>query len=1261
MPRSCFSHASLLGLLALVGVFLWAGCSGKQPVAEGPGGAPAAGAPEVAPVALEVARVQGPGGLGGGNLPQGAFLGPGARLEPGATYETGPGTLVELSAGDGRTLRLDGASKVHLDAEGRVTLETGRILSDVPPGAPPISLRVGDDVLTVEVGQAQAERDGETNYYAVVHGHAVVVTGGERMDLGAGATLQTPLAEAPSQRPLLSLAPLERTTWAMVFDEARRLAEDAPPGIGSLTARVPGTNEPFQALQVEEQKVFVSISGRVAVTTVEQTFRNDRAQRLEGRYVFPIPAGASISGLELLVGDRWMKGEFVEKVRARRIYREIVDAVRPRDPALLEWQHGSLFKMRVFPIPPGGTRKIRLHYTEVLPISGTTMAYRYPFGGSDSGAEGTRIGRFVFEGRVDTRALPSGEEIVPLLDAPTTAVQGSDVVVRAEARDFAPAHPVGLDVPAPAMPEGVFAQGGVGPDGRAYVLATVRPELPAPAARPPADVVFVFDRSHGTAPSLWTAARGIFEAVSYDLGPEDRVAVLACDTACDVAPGALAPLGADRRERILSFLDAQVLAGASDVGHMIRTAADVVGGTGRRTVVVYLGDGVPTSGELATDELLRRHADVLDRVEFEAVALGSRADLLLLESVARRSGGDVIAASPTDDLDLAVRELAVRLAVPPLRGAEVSLPPMLEDIHPAGPRAVRPGQILTFTARVADGPHGFSPIFTGPVRISGRDASGAPVRFEATLRADLSPTDHPAARQIAHLWAKDEIDAVTAARGYAAKDEIVRLSRTFGVLSRFTALLVLENEAMYRRFGLHKKPKRRKRKSRVPEPQRPPITPAPAPAKKAKRAAAKARPKAAPMGEPAGGAMPGRPAAASEAEPPAAPARADRRGGSGEGLGGLEPTDADDIQLAGTPEAREQELDGADTGAGGADRFASTRGPRPLEDAADPSRVHDPWPGVRRSRRRPGRMGPRGRIEAPETTTRALARMLPGILAERDARPTSRRLHERLVRTAIAAGDPQAVTYARAWIEADPDHPGAIEALADALTLAGDHVAHRVRAGTFDAAPFRRDDHVRMAGVFGRAGDFERACSHLRAAASIDPSREAVWHMLVGCLVREYGGRADRARAVLDEARGRAALVHESPARDRELRAALDELAGMLARGEATWNPFAPGLPEGRLTIVWQGPRPEHLEIALVSTGGRLDGTPWPIRSRVHQALGAPVVAADRFGPSFVDVINSGEAPVHGTVRIDLGRHTRSYPVSLRPGGRMRLAYVQPR
>src|SRR5260370_14983354 len=76
------------------------------------------------------------------------------------------------------------------------------------------------------------------------------------------------------------------------------------------------------------------------------------------------------------IGDQLVDADIVEKQRAREIYETIL--TEKRDPGLLEWSGGNIFKARVYPIFGQSEKRIRITYTQVLPLQG--HSYRYSYG-----------------------------------------------------------------------------------------------------------------------------------------------------------------------------------------------------------------------------------------------------------------------------------------------------------------------------------------------------------------------------------------------------------------------------------------------------------------------------------------------------------------------------------------------------------------------------------------------------------------------------------------------------------------------------------------------------------------------------------------------------------------------------------------------------------------------------------------------------------------------------------------------------------------
>src|SRR5690606_957429 len=132
-------------------------------------------------------------------------------------------------------------------------------------------------------------------------------------------------------------------------------------------------------------------------------------------YRFPLPPDAQIARLALDVDGRMEEGSFVERDRAAAIWRGVIrNATAPRqrrndeefiwvpgpwrDPAILEWQRGGQFELRIFPIPAHGERRVILAYTQTVQPQGGRRRYVYPLAHSADGS--TRVGQFDVDAHV---------------------------------------------------------------------------------------------------------------------------------------------------------------------------------------------------------------------------------------------------------------------------------------------------------------------------------------------------------------------------------------------------------------------------------------------------------------------------------------------------------------------------------------------------------------------------------------------------------------------------------------------------------------------------------------------------------------------------------------------------------------------------------------------------------------------------------------------------------------------------------------------
>jgi hypothetical protein len=561
---------------------------------------------------------------------------------------------------------------------------------------------------------------------------------------------------------------------------------------GALTATIDGRDVD---LAVVQHQVTVDIRDQIARTTIEQVFRNATDVRTEGVFRFPLPAGASISGFGMWIGNELVEADIVERQRARQIYEDILR--RKKDPGLLEWEGGNLFQARVFPIEARGTKRVRIRYTQVLPLEGRSFRYRAPL--TSEMLRQRPLEHLEVTLRIDSaiaiRDVRSPTHAVDLQRTDHTATVSLRMDGVQPDRDFEAI--VELATP----PDLVVLPHRRGDDG--YFLVQVRPPTPegqgfertlVPEGKP-LDVVLVADTSGSMTPGARAAQASFLRALVALLGAEDRVRLLAYDVepvwllAEASAPDATA-LGA-----ALDALEARRSLGWSDVEAGLGAALDAVGAHG---LVVHVGDGIGTTGDADPQALATRLAALAGAdtgAAVHAVAPSSTYEAPVLTAMARMGGGslrEMDLAAPAATAAALLREALV----PQLRDLSIRVDGVrTARVYPETLPNVAAGTQLAVLGRFAPTAEA-APV---TVVVEGRGPDG-PVAFrtQATFPATDGGNDF-----LPRLWARLHLDELLAQGADAqTQAEIVEFSERFGILTPYTSLLVLESDEDRETYGV---------------------------------------------------------------------------------------------------------------------------------------------------------------------------------------------------------------------------------------------------------------------------------------------------------------------------------------------------------------------------------------------------------------------------------------------------------------------------
>ncbi|MBU1239694.1 VWA domain-containing protein, partial [Myxococcota bacterium] len=550
--------------------------------------------------------------------------------------------------------------------------------------------------------------------------------------------------------------------------------------------------------------------GRIVRTEVEEEFHNDTATTMEGIYSFPLPADAKIAGLDLVVDGKWEHGAMVERSRGDKIWAGVIRNATPRkkhksnieyiwvpgpwrDPALLNWKQGSDFELKIFPIPAKGSRRVRIAYTQVLkPIPGGRR-YVLPLAQSADGKAATE--RFRFEASVGGFDSADDLRVTPYEMKSETI--GKSVVLKMDVPDFAPKGDIVVDVPSKKPDQELFAYAYRKPgDDKGYAMIALKPRLPFLVETQGLDLLLVVDTSYSIQKTRLERAARLVELMSTELGNKSRVAVMTCASTCKVQGTPFIHPDKSTAKTLRDTILAQRSLGSTRLSHMMEQAAAVLkkhGITGKNARIIYMGDGVPTVGELDAVRLATKAGDVLRGVRLTTVGLGGTVDEVTMRAMARACGGAFVNPVPGTSLRNVAYRILQRQWGHPLRNTSLTLPEGAVQVAPGKLGDVWPGEERLVAFRLDKNK------VAGEVILKGKLETGDFTRtYKVTLRPELSAGN----AFLPRMWAERRIDSLSGSKGEKAREEIVKISRKHHVLSRYTSLIVLESAAMAKAFGV---------------------------------------------------------------------------------------------------------------------------------------------------------------------------------------------------------------------------------------------------------------------------------------------------------------------------------------------------------------------------------------------------------------------------------------------------------------------------
>ncbi|WPU97791.1 VIT domain-containing protein [Mucilaginibacter sp. cycad4] len=505
-------------------------------------------------------------------------------------------------------------------------------------------------------------------------------------------------------------------------------------------------------VRLQQLKVDVAIYGNISRTTWQMTFFNSTSRILEGTLIFPLKDGISVSRYALDINGKMREAVPVDRGKGTVTFEAIER--RRVDPGLLEKVEGNAFRTRIYPINPNSTRTVIIGYEEEIPLADKgSLKFTLPLNVKDT------VEKFSLNASVIQNAeAPVAEDGADVLHFDNHHQTYSASV---EKSNYVPDHPLSFLIPKPAEASEVMLQA----QGNKYYYFINTSLQPQPLGKPlPHRISLLWDASLSGANRDSKKELALLDAYFKKV---DNAQISLTTFSNKVISTKNYTINNGDWTALKNALEHVAYDGATNFGNLnlAQYPADEF---------LLMSDGHQTFGE--------KNLKLINKPVY-CINSSPTADYSNLKLIALKTHGELIDLAG-GDADKALNKLTIRS----LHFLGIKAGALVEETYPSLPVAV--GNSFSI-AGVTRNPN---------QTITLQYGYGDKVSFEKTVTLDLA-TNAVEGVDVARLWAQKKISELDI--NYDAnRQEIESLGKRFGIITRNTSLIVLENISDYIQYGI---------------------------------------------------------------------------------------------------------------------------------------------------------------------------------------------------------------------------------------------------------------------------------------------------------------------------------------------------------------------------------------------------------------------------------------------------------------------------
>jgi Ca-activated chloride channel homolog len=540
-------------------------------------------------------------------------------------------------------------------------------------------------------------------------------------------------------------------------------------------------------LAMVHHRVNIAIEDQVAVTTIEQAFRNHTDRQLEATYLFPIPKGASVNKFTMWVGETETTGELLDAKKADEVYTAIVR--RTKDPAILEYLGNNLMRLKVFPVLPHKDQKVKISFTSVAPQDNGVIEYIYPL---KTDGKGTKtLEDFSVKARIKSQH-PVQNVYSPTHAIALSRINDKEVSMTFERnqavldKDFQLFYSVGnkeIGI-TPLFHRPISVEDG-------YFLLLISPQLEISKSNIiPRDLVLVLDTSGSMDAVKMEQARKALKHCLSNLNSGDRFAIVPFSTNVRTYRDSLVEASGEQVENAKKFVDGLKAGGGTAIQAALDTALEMrTSDEGRSFTIVFFTDGQPTIGEMKPERIIKNVADKNSKnTRIFTFGVGDDVNAALLDQLSENTKALSTYVRPAEDIEAKVTSLYGKISHPVLANVRLTTSENIkvhEVYPPSMPDLFFGSQLVVLGKYTGNGP--------AAVKLSGQVGKETKQFAYDVNFAAKTDGDHDF---VEHLWARRKVGFLldqirNNGEQKELMDEMLALAKKYGIATPYTSYLVV--------------------------------------------------------------------------------------------------------------------------------------------------------------------------------------------------------------------------------------------------------------------------------------------------------------------------------------------------------------------------------------------------------------------------------------------------------------------------------------